>query len=173
MKTRKYTVPTCVLLRVSATCTQHLVKYNSQLILTFRLQLWQDSMFLIQHLSDITNADKSEQYRLLVYLNVGRWDLISGGPRTRTLSGPPVIGSPRVGAVTTLSGTHIQNHKWWLQANCCICVGPPDQDNYQTLFGVLDNCFLVAYAIGMFIRFVWFGCRVSGWMYGCVCYRVS
>uniref|UniRef100_A0A7N6B1V0 Glucose-6-phosphate exchanger SLC37A2 n=1 Tax=Anabas testudineus TaxID=64144 RepID=A0A7N6B1V0_ANATE len=28
---------------------------------------------------------------------------------------------------------------------------PFDQDNYQTLFGVLDNCFLVAYAIGMFI----------------------
>uniref|UniRef100_A0A3Q3JI49 Glucose-6-phosphate exchanger SLC37A2 n=1 Tax=Monopterus albus TaxID=43700 RepID=A0A3Q3JI49_MONAL len=27
---------------------------------------------------------------------------------------------------------------------------PFDQDNYQTLFGVLDNCFLVAYAIGMF-----------------------
>uniref|UniRef100_A0A672ZDI2 Glucose-6-phosphate exchanger SLC37A2 n=1 Tax=Sphaeramia orbicularis TaxID=375764 RepID=A0A672ZDI2_9TELE len=25
-----------------------------------------------------------------------------------------------------------------------------DQDNYQALFGVLDNCFLVAYAIGMF-----------------------
>ncbi|XP_072303095.1 glucose-6-phosphate exchanger SLC37A2 [Eucyclogobius newberryi] len=28
---------------------------------------------------------------------------------------------------------------------------PFDQDNYQTLFGVLDNCFLVAYAVGMFI----------------------
>lgn len=28
---------------------------------------------------------------------------------------------------------------------------PFDQDNYQTLFGALDNCFLVAYAIGMFI----------------------
>ncbi|KAK2828685.1 hypothetical protein Q5P01_019719 [Channa striata] len=27
---------------------------------------------------------------------------------------------------------------------------PFDQDNYQTLFGVLDNSFLVAYAIGMF-----------------------
>ncbi|XP_029374716.1 glucose-6-phosphate exchanger SLC37A2 isoform X3 [Echeneis naucrates] len=27
---------------------------------------------------------------------------------------------------------------------------PFDQDNYQALFGVLDNCFLVAYAIGMF-----------------------
>uniref|UniRef100_A0A667XR19 Glucose-6-phosphate exchanger SLC37A2 n=1 Tax=Myripristis murdjan TaxID=586833 RepID=A0A667XR19_9TELE len=27
---------------------------------------------------------------------------------------------------------------------------PFDQDNYKTLFGVLDNCFLVAYAIGMF-----------------------
>ncbi|XP_033954806.1 glucose-6-phosphate exchanger SLC37A2 isoform X2 [Pseudochaenichthys georgianus] len=27
---------------------------------------------------------------------------------------------------------------------------PFDQDNYQTLFGILDNCFLVAYAIGMF-----------------------
>uniref|UniRef100_A0A8C4GUA1 Glucose-6-phosphate exchanger SLC37A2 n=1 Tax=Dicentrarchus labrax TaxID=13489 RepID=A0A8C4GUA1_DICLA len=27
---------------------------------------------------------------------------------------------------------------------------PFDQDNYQTLFGVLDNCFLVAYAFGMF-----------------------
>ncbi|XP_047463806.1 glucose-6-phosphate exchanger SLC37A2 [Mugil cephalus] len=28
---------------------------------------------------------------------------------------------------------------------------PFDQDNYQTLFGVLDNSFLIAYAIGMFI----------------------
>lgn len=27
---------------------------------------------------------------------------------------------------------------------------PFDQDNYQTLFGVLDNSFLVAYAVGMF-----------------------
>uniref|UniRef100_A0A8D3D8Z6 Glucose-6-phosphate exchanger SLC37A2 n=1 Tax=Scophthalmus maximus TaxID=52904 RepID=A0A8D3D8Z6_SCOMX len=27
---------------------------------------------------------------------------------------------------------------------------PFDQDNYQTLFGILDNCFLVTYAIGMF-----------------------
>ncbi|XP_026871696.2 glucose-6-phosphate exchanger SLC37A2 isoform X1 [Electrophorus electricus] len=27
---------------------------------------------------------------------------------------------------------------------------PFDQDNYQNLFGILDNCFLVAYAIGMF-----------------------
>ncbi|XP_062845011.1 glucose-6-phosphate exchanger SLC37A2 [Trichomycterus rosablanca] len=27
---------------------------------------------------------------------------------------------------------------------------PFDQDNYQNLFGYLDNCFLVAYAIGMF-----------------------
>uniref|UniRef100_A0A8C1Y8I1 Glucose-6-phosphate exchanger SLC37A2 n=1 Tax=Cyprinus carpio TaxID=7962 RepID=A0A8C1Y8I1_CYPCA len=27
---------------------------------------------------------------------------------------------------------------------------PFDQNNYQNLFGVLDNCFLVAYAIGMF-----------------------
>uniref|UniRef100_A0A3Q2QZM1 Glucose-6-phosphate exchanger SLC37A2 n=1 Tax=Fundulus heteroclitus TaxID=8078 RepID=A0A3Q2QZM1_FUNHE len=27
---------------------------------------------------------------------------------------------------------------------------PFDQDNYQTLFGVLDNSFLIAYAIGMF-----------------------
>lgn len=31
-----------------------------------------------------------------------------------------------------------------------------DKDNYQTLFGALDNCFLVAYAIGMFIRCVCF-----------------
>lgn len=29
---------------------------------------------------------------------------------------------------------------------------PVDQSNYKTLFGVLDNCFLVAYAIGMFFR---------------------
>ncbi|XP_058482853.1 glucose-6-phosphate exchanger SLC37A2 isoform X2 [Solea solea] len=27
---------------------------------------------------------------------------------------------------------------------------PFDQDNYHTLFGILDNCFLVAYAFGMF-----------------------
>uniref|UniRef100_A0A3Q1FMW4 Glucose-6-phosphate exchanger SLC37A2 n=1 Tax=Acanthochromis polyacanthus TaxID=80966 RepID=A0A3Q1FMW4_9TELE len=34
--------------------------------------------------------------------------------------------------------------------NSLICILPTDQDNYQTLFGVLDNSFLVAYAIGMF-----------------------
>uniref|UniRef100_A0A8C5GNS3 Glucose-6-phosphate exchanger SLC37A2 n=1 Tax=Gouania willdenowi TaxID=441366 RepID=A0A8C5GNS3_GOUWI len=37
---------------------------------------------------------------------------------------------------------------------------PFDQDNYQTLFGVLDNSFLVAYAIGMFFSGI-FGERVS------------
>lgn len=36
---------------------------------------------------------------------------------------------------------------------------PFDQDNYKTLFGILDNCFLVAYAIGMFISGV-FGERL-------------
>lgn len=35
-----------------------------------------------------------------------------------------------------------------------ICVLSADQANYQTLFGVLDNSFLVAYAVGMFFRFV-------------------
>lgn len=39
-------------------------------------------------------------------------------------------------------------------AHVSVCVLSSDQDNYQTLFGVLDNCFLVAYAIGMFIRWV-------------------
>lgn len=29
----------------------------------------------------------------------------------------------------------------------------PDGDNYKELFGALDNAFLVAYAIGMFIRY--------------------
>lgn len=29
----------------------------------------------------------------------------------------------------------------------------PDKDNYKELFGALDNAFLVAYAIGMFIRY--------------------
>ncbi|XP_053187354.1 glucose-6-phosphate exchanger SLC37A2 isoform X2 [Scomber japonicus] len=53
-----------------------------------------------------------------------------------------------------------------LHKNCSTVIRPPDlnitnnatwcdwapfdQDNYQTLFGVLDNSFLVAYAIGMF-----------------------
>lgn len=36
---------------------------------------------------------------------------------------------------------------------------PFDQDNYKTLLGILDNCFLVAYAIGMFISGV-FGERL-------------
>ncbi|KAA8586540.1 hypothetical protein FQN60_000376 [Etheostoma spectabile] len=36
------------------------------------------------------------------------------------------------------------------KANSFICVVPLDRDNYKTLFGVLDNSFLVAYAIGMF-----------------------
>lgn len=34
-----------------------------------------------------------------------------------------------------------------------LCVSCVDQSNYKTLFGVLDNCFLVAYAIGMFFRY--------------------
>lgn len=39
-----------------------------------------------------------------------------------------------------------------------MCLSPnivsfPDQDNYKELFGALDNAFLVAYAIGMFIRY--------------------
>ncbi|KAK1153444.1 glucose-6-phosphate exchanger SLC37A2-like [Acipenser oxyrinchus oxyrinchus] len=37
---------------------------------------------------------------------------------------------------------------------------PFDQDNYQTLFGALDNSFLVAYAIGMFFSGI-FGERLS------------
>lgn len=53
-----------------------------------------------------------------------------------------------------------------LHRNCSTLIRPPnlnvtdnatwcdwapfDQDNYQTLFGLLDNCFLVAYAVGMF-----------------------
>lgn len=45
------------------------------------------------------------------------------------------------------------------KANSFIFAISLDQDNYQTLFGVLDNSFLVAYAIGMFIRFV---CAAAG-----------
>uniref|UniRef100_A0A8C9ZKG7 Glucose-6-phosphate exchanger SLC37A2 n=1 Tax=Sander lucioperca TaxID=283035 RepID=A0A8C9ZKG7_SANLU len=47
----------------------------------------------------------------------------------------------------------VKNYKWLYcmeKANSFICVVPLDQDNYKTLFGVLDNSFLVAYAIGMF-----------------------
>lgn len=40
------------------------------------------------------------------------------------------------------------------KGNSFIVVFSLDQNNYQTLFGYLDNSFLVAYAIGMFIRFV-------------------
>lgn len=36
--------------------------------------------------------------------------------------------------------------------NVSSAVLSPDQDNYQKLFGALDNSFLVAYAIGMFFR---------------------
>ncbi|KAJ4918683.1 hypothetical protein JOQ06_022465 [Pogonophryne albipinna] len=39
---------------------------------------------------------------------------------------------------------NITNNETWCDWS------PFDQDNYQTLFGILDNCFLVAYAIGMF-----------------------
>lgn len=49
-----------------------------------------------------------------------------------------------------------------------IFVTSPDQDNYQTLFGVLDNCFLVAYAIGMFFRFVYLCCWQT---LPCICLR--
>lgn len=40
------------------------------------------------------------------------------------------------------------------KGNSFIVVFSLDQNNYQSLFGYLDNSFLVAYAIGMFIRFV-------------------
>lgn len=55
------------------------------------------------------------------------------------------------------------------KAHSFICVVSPDRDNYQTLFGVLDNCFLVAYAIGMFIRFV---CTLAP-RHQCCCLSVS
>lgn len=55
------------------------------------------------------------------------------------------------------------------EANSLICVVSLDQDNYQTLFGVLDNSFLVAYAIGMFIRFV---CVCCWQMLLCLCLSV-
>uniref|UniRef100_A0A3P9KNH0 Glucose-6-phosphate exchanger SLC37A2 n=2 Tax=Oryzias latipes TaxID=8090 RepID=A0A3P9KNH0_ORYLA len=42
-------------------------------------------------------------------------------------------------------GINITDNETWCDWS------PFDQDNYQTLFGVLDNSFLVAYAIGMFI----------------------
>ncbi len=42
--------------------------------------------------------------------------------------------------------------------NVFLCLNS-DQNNYQNLFGVLDNCFLVAYAIGMFFRYdIGFSC---------------
>ncbi|XP_041808550.1 glucose-6-phosphate exchanger SLC37A2 [Chelmon rostratus] len=47
--------------------------------------------------------------------------------------------------VTPPSGLNITSNVTWCDW------APFDQDNYQTLFGVLDNSFLVAYAIGMFI----------------------
>lgn len=34
-----------------------------------------------------------------------------------------------------------------------LCASSVDNSNYKTLFGILDNCFLVAYAIGMFFRY--------------------
>lgn len=65
-----------------------------------------------------------------------------------------------------LSRKPISIVKGELHRNCSNAIRPPnktitnnltwcdwqpfDQDNYQTLFGVLDNSFLVAYAIGMF-----------------------
>lgn len=42
------------------------------------------------------------------------------------------------------AGLNVSDNETW-----CDWV-PFDQSNYKTLFGVLDNCFLVAYAIGMF-----------------------
>ncbi|XP_046874003.1 glucose-6-phosphate exchanger SLC37A2 isoform X1 [Hypomesus transpacificus] len=44
-------------------------------------------------------------------------------------------------------------------ANWCDWV-PFDKDNYQTLFGALDNSFLIAYAVGMFFSGI-FGERLS------------
>lgn len=40
-----------------------------------------------------------------------------------------------------------------LKTTVFIIIFNPDQDNYQTLFGAVDNSFLVAYAIGMFFRY--------------------
>ncbi|XP_017275311.1 glucose-6-phosphate exchanger SLC37A2 [Kryptolebias marmoratus] len=52
------------------------------------------------------------------------------------------------------SDVNVTNNETWCDW------APFDQDNYQTLFGVLDNCFLVAYAIGMFFSGI-FGERLS------------
>lgn len=40
------------------------------------------------------------------------------------------------------------------QAAVSLIISFPDGDNYKELFGALDNAFLVAYAIGMFIRYL-------------------
>lgn len=40
------------------------------------------------------------------------------------------------------------------QADVPLIISFPDGDNYKELFGALDNAFLVAYAIGMFIRYL-------------------
>nr|XP_046266303.1 glucose-6-phosphate exchanger SLC37A2 isoform X2 [Scatophagus argus] len=48
-------------------------------------------------------------------------------------------------AVVQPADLNITNNATWCDW------APFDEDNYQTLFGVLDNSFLVAYAIGMFI----------------------
>uniref|UniRef100_A0A7N8XVP2 Glucose-6-phosphate exchanger SLC37A2 n=1 Tax=Mastacembelus armatus TaxID=205130 RepID=A0A7N8XVP2_9TELE len=42
------------------------------------------------------------------------------------------------------------NSLWSMNIYYFVCGVSLDQNNYQTLFGILDNSFLVAYAIGMF-----------------------
>lgn len=41
----------------------------------------------------------------------------------------------------------------YMQIVIFLGVSSVDHSNYKTLFGILDNCFLVAYAIGMFFRY--------------------
>lgn len=43
-------------------------------------------------------------------------------------------------------------------------VSSVDHSNYKTLFGILDNCFLVAYAIGMFFRYAF---HSFTWLFAC------
>lgn len=85
---------------------------------------------------------------------------VTGDTCCEPTSCPPVIDHP--------GWMFIPQNQDAEKAHSFICVVSVDQENYQTLFGALDNCFLVAYAIGMFIRFV---CAFTD-SYECFCLNV-
>lgn len=65
----------------------------------------------------------------------------------------PVTPSPSPGRGSRAGEAFLQGQPSRAASSAlCLPLLLPDQDNYKELLGAVDNAFLVAYAIGMFIR---------------------